>query len=178
MFKHIVKTFLYYIFNIFIMNIPFHFIRDFFIKIILCKYGKGSTLLMNVEIRKGQNISIGVNSIVNARVLLDGRGGKLIIGNNVDIAQDTTIWTLSHDPHSDMHQDIGKDAIIENYVWIGANVTILPGITIKKGAVVGTGSIVTKDVLENEIVAGNPAKKIGMRKSKLKYTLNYKPWFR
>jgi acetyltransferase-like isoleucine patch superfamily enzyme len=178
MFKRTIKSLLYYIFNIFIMNVPFHFIRDFFIKIILSNYGKGSTLLMNVEIRKGQNISIGDNSIVNARVLLDGRGGKLTIGNNVDIAQDTTIWTLSHDPHSDTHQDIGKDVTIEDYVWIGANVTILPGVTVKKGAVIGTCSVVTKDIIENEIVAGNPAKKISIRKSKLNYTLNYKPIFK
>lgn len=44
--------------------------------------------------------------------------------------------------------------------WIGANTTILPGVTIGKGAIVGSGSVITKDVEDNMIVAGNPAKVI------------------
>jgi maltose O-acetyltransferase len=133
---------------------------------------------MGVEFRKGKNISIGNNSIINKKVLLDGRGGKLIIGNNVDIAQETNIWTLEHDVHDDNHKDIGADVIIEDYVWIASRVTILPGVRIGRGAVVASCAVVNKDVLPMAIVGGIPAKVIGTRKSGLEYILNYKPWFK
>ena len=53
--------------------------------------------------------------------------------------------------------------IIGNDVWIGARVIILPGVNVGTGAIIGAGSVVTKDVLPNSIVAGNPAKSIGIR---------------
>ena len=57
-----------------------------------------------------------------------------------------------------------KKVIIKDDVWIGSNVIILPGVTIESGAIIGAGSVVTKDVLKNTIVAGNPAKVIKERK--------------
>ena len=133
---------------------------------------------MGVEFRKAKNITIGYNSVINKKVLLDGRGGQLIIGNNVDIAQETNIWTLEHDVHDDYHTDKGGKVTIEDYVWIASRVTILPGVKIGRGAVIAANSVVTKDVRAMAIVGGIPAKIIGERKSKLKYTLNYHPWFR
>lgn len=133
---------------------------------------------MGIEIRNGRNISIGHNTVINKKVLLDGRGGKITIGNNVDIAQETNIWTLEHDPNDDYHTDKGGDVIIEDYVWIASRVTMLPGVKIGRGAVIASGAVVTKDVPSMSIVGGVPAKKIGERISQLKYTLNYRPLFR
>tara|TARA_B110000259_G_C13913663_1_gene361922 strand:- start:171 stop:653 length:483 start_codon:yes stop_codon:yes gene_type:complete len=160
------------------MFIPFHFIRKSIIKLKFNKVGRNTNFLMGIEFQKPANITIGNNSVVNKRVLLDGRGGKLVIGNNVDIAQETNIWTLEHDVHDDYHLDTGEDVIIEDYVWIASRVTILPGVRIGRGAVVAANSVVTKDVEAMTIVGGIPAKKIGIRKSNLKYSLNYQPWFR
>ena len=160
------------------MYIPFHFIRRFFIKLRLKRVGKGVSFLMGLEIRKGRNISIGNNSVFNSKVLLDGRGGNLIIGNNVDIAQETNIWTLEHDVNSDLHSSSGGDVKISDYVWIASRVTILPGVSIKEGAVVASNSVVTKDVEECMIVGGIPARPLGRRKNKLNYTLHYEPWFK
>ena len=140
--------------------------------------GKQTNFLMGLEIRKGKNISIGNNCVINKKVLLDGRGGNLIIGNNVDIAQETNIWTLEHDVHDDNHKDIGADVIIEDFVWIASRVTILPGVRIGRGAVVASCALVNKDVLPMAIVGGVPAKIIGVRKSGLKYNLNYRPLFK
>ena len=140
--------------------------------------GKQTNFLMGLEIRKGKNISIGNNCVINKKVLLDGRGGKLIIGNNVDIAQETNIWTLEHDVNDDNHKDIGADVIIEDYVWIASRVTILPGVRIGRGAVVASCALVNKDIPPMTIVGGVPARIIGERKSELKYNLNYKPWFK
>jgi maltose O-acetyltransferase len=165
-----------YFFREWIMHIPSHSTRNFFIKKTIEKCGKNTTFLMGVEFRKGKNISIGNNTVINKKVLLDGRGGKLIIGNNVDIAQETNIWTLEHNVHD--HSDVGADVSIEDYVWIASRVTILPGVRIGKGAVVAACSVVTKDVPDMAIVAGVPAKVIGTRESELDYILNYKPWFK
>ena len=140
--------------------------------------GKQTNFLIGLEIRNGKNVSIGNNCVINKKVLLDGRGGKLIIGNNVDIAQETNIWTLEHDVHDDNHKDIGADVIIEDYVWIASRVTILPGVRIGRGAVVASCALVNKDVPPMAIVGGIPAKIIGERKSGLKYSLNYKPLFK
>jgi len=160
------------------MYFPLHFIRLFFIKMQLKSIGRQTNFLMGLEIRKGKNISIGNNCVINKKVLLDGRGGNLIIGNNVDIAQETNIWTLEHDVHDDNHKDIGGDVIIEDYVWIASRVTILPGVRIGKGAVVASCALVNKDVPPMAIVGGIPAKIIGTRKSVLNYTLKYRPWFK
>jgi maltose O-acetyltransferase len=133
---------------------------------------------MGIEIRKGKNISIGNNTIINKKVLLDGRGGKLSIGNNVDIGQETNIWTLEHDVHDNNHKDTGSGIIIEDHVWIASRVTVLPGVRIGKGAVIASGAVVTKDVPPLSIVGGVPAKIIGKRNNALNYTLHYKPWFK
>ncbi len=175
--KSITKLFYFYLLREWVMFIPFHFIRLFFIKRVVGKVGRQSNFLMGLEIRKAENITIGDNCVINKRVLLDGRGGKLIIGNNVDIAQETNIWTLEHDVNDDYHKDIGADVIIEDYVWIASRVTILPGVRIGKGAVVASCALVNKDVPPMAIVGGVPAKIIGTRKSALKYKLNYKPLF-
>ncbi|HMO39154.1 MAG TPA: acyltransferase [Saprospiraceae bacterium] len=167
-----------YIFREWIMYIPSHRIRLFFIKRKLAALGKHTYFLMGVEIRVGKNIFIGSHCAINKKVLLDGRGGKLTIGNNVDIGQETNIWTLEHDVHDDYHRAVGGEVVIEDYVWIASRVTILPGVRIGKGAVIATNSVVTKNVPPMAIVAGVPARQIGVRKSKLLYNLKYKPLFR
>jgi maltose O-acetyltransferase len=167
-----------YLFNRWIMAVPFHAFRLFFVRLQVKRVGKGVTLLMDGEIRKGKNIEIGDHTIINRGVLLDGRGGKLVIGRNVDIAQETNIWTLEHDVHDDYHRDKGGNVTIEDYVWIASRVTILPGVTIGRGAVVASNAVVTKDVLPMTIVGGIPARVIGQRKSQLQYKLHYRPWFR
>ena len=161
-----------------LMYVPLHWFRKMIIKTQLKSVGKHTNFLIGLEFRIAKNISIGDNSVINKRVLLDGRGGNLIIGNNVDIAQETNIWTLEHDVHDDYHATKGDDVIIEDYVWIASRVTVLPGVSIGRGAVIAANSVVTKDVPPMAIVGGIPAKVIGQRKSKLKYNLNYQPWFR
>jgi maltose O-acetyltransferase len=169
-----------YLYNKWFNKIPFAGVRNFFTRFYLT-LGRDSNILMNVEILnselKRRQIQIGDNCVVNARCLLDGRAGKIIIGNNVDIARETNIFTLEHDPHSDIHDSRSGDVMIEDFVWIASRVTILPGVRIGRGAVVASNAVVTKDVEPMAIVAGIPAKKIGVRTSALKYTKKYFPFF-
>ena len=160
-----------------IMWIPIHILRLTYLRLFFKHIGVRTTILRNVRIFSPQNISLGNNTIINTNVFLDGRGGDLIIGNNVDIAQEVNIWTLEHDVNDDFHSTKGGDVIIEDYVWISSRVTILPGVKIKKGAVVAAGAVVTKDVPALTIVGGVPAKIIGIRNNNLTYKLNYQPWF-
>jgi len=165
------------LFNDVITHIPVRWIRVMFFRSLVQKCGNGIGLLRGIEVRQGKNITVGDRAVINKRVLLDGRGGPLVIGEDVDIAQDTSIWTLEHDVNSSTHATIGGEVIIEDHVWIASRSTILPGIRIGRGAVVASCSVVTKDVPEMAIVGGVPAKVIGRRDNPLTYRLNHMPWF-
>ncbi len=176
--KSLLLAFCDYLFREWIMYIPFYSIRRFFLRQTVSQLGDRSFIALGVEIRNGKNILIGEGSVLNKKVLLDGRGGKVTIGRNVDIAQEVNIWTLSHDPQDDTYADKGGEVFVEDYVWIASRATILPNVTLGKGCVVACGSVVTKSIPPMTIVAGVPAKKIGMRASKLNYSFHYRPWFR
>ena len=88
------------------------------------------------------------------------------------------VWTLEHDVSSELHQTTAAPVIIEDHVWIGSRVQILPGVKIGRGAVIAAGAVVTKDVPANEIWGGVPAKRIGIRNNPLTYELHYRPWLR
>ena len=160
-----------------IMWIPLHFVRYWYRKAFLKSLGKGASILRNVEIKKPENVSIGPDSVINSRVLLDGRGGMLRIGASVDIAREAIIWTLEHDIRSETYKAVGGDVTIEDHVWIGCRAIVLPGVRIGRGAVIGCSAVVTKDVPPMAVMGGVPAKQIGVRTNCLQYKLNFKPWF-
>lgn len=175
-FPKIIK-FLHWVVVPYLMAKPSRRLRLYIVKRYFGKVGVNVSILRDVEFLGPNNICISDNVVLNKRVLLDGRGGRLMIGNNVDIGRESNLWTLEHDPNDDYHTTKGGDVVIEDYVWISTRVTILPGVRIGYGAIVATGAVVTKDVPPMSIVGGVPAKVIGERKSDLKYTLNYNPIF-
>lgn len=160
----------------FIMWIPFHPFRRIVLKILMHKYDMSSSVFRNVDIRSPYRITIGNNCNINKQCVLDGRG-NLYIGSNVDIAQQTNIWTEQHDYNSSSFAAVRKAVVIEDYVWIASRATILPGVTIHKGAVVAAGSVVTKDVPPFAVVGGVPARVIGHRQQELRYKLGDRFWF-
>lgn len=146
----------------------------------------------------GKKVQIGKRCVFNFP-------NKISIGNNVSIQRDCTftanaeikigdgviishcvdIFTGEHNYNSDDLKSLPFDeryisspVIIEEYVWIGSHVIILPGVKIGKGAIIGAGAIVTKNVPEMAIVGGNPAKIISYRnKEKFKYLEKQKASF-
>lgn len=124
----------------------------------------------NVSIHPGvylfsiDKLSIGNNVSIHPMCYIDA-GGEIEIGNDVSIAHSTTILSTTHNYNSLAIpiKDQGltsKKTIIENNSWIGAKATVISGVRIHEGSIVGAAAVVTKNVASNTIVAGIPAKKI------------------
>ena len=125
------------------------------------KFGK-STVLSPFRCDYGENIYIGDKSFINFNVSMIDLG-KIKIGNRVLIGPGTGLFTAIHPIDPEIRAtgiEKGVDITLEDDVRIGGNATILPGVTIGKGAIIGAGSVVTKDIPEMTIAAGNPAKVI------------------
>lgn len=106
----------------------------------------------------GKNTVVGERTFINAGCKFQDQGG-IRIGNDCLIGHNATLCTINHaqDP---MHRADMTFApiVIEDKVWIGANVTILQGVTIGEGAIVAAGAVVNKDVAPRTVVGGIPAK--------------------
>lgn len=132
-----------------------------------CHYGKDVKISANVFIRAPEKMKIGDGVFIGSNCSLDALGG-LQIGNCCALASFTTILTVDHHhrgaesiPWDETR--IVKPVLIEDFTWIGMNASILPGVTVGEGAIVGLGAVVPKDVPPRAIVVGNPARVIGYR---------------
>lgn len=159
-------------------HIPLHHARRFFYRLGGIRIGSGSTIHMWANFYNPNNIEIGKDTIIGEGAVLDGRD-KLKIGNHVDIASEVMIYNAEHDINDTLFKAKQAPVIIEDYVFIGPRAIILPGVTIKRGAVVAAGAVVTRDVEENAVVGGVPAKEISKRTLKNpSYKLGRAAWFR
>lgn len=106
----------------------------------------------------GKNIHIGENVFINAGCNFQDQGG-IIIGDNTLIGHNVVFATLNHGFNPNKRSWIYPKAIVVGQnVWIGANATILQGITIGDNSIIAAGAVVSKDVPPNTIVGGIPAK--------------------
>lgn len=106
----------------------------------------------------GKNISIGKDVFINSGCRFQDQGG-ISIGDGTLIGHNVVLATVNHalEPQRNRKNHYAP-IIIGNHVWIGSNVTILPGVTIHDWAVVAAGAVVTKDVPALTVVGGVPAK--------------------
>lgn len=111
-----------------------------------------------LHINYGRHTKIGKNVFINFDCIFLGLGG-ITIEDNVQIAPRVSLLSEGHPLSSQQrHSLVPARILIKNNAWIGTSATILPGVTIGKNSVVAAGAVVTKDVPDNAIVAGVPAK--------------------
>ncbi len=176
-FRNIILEFKVYLLHL-TGYIPCHHWRRFVYRLAGVKIGKGTTIHMETRFYDPKNIRVGDDTVIGEKAVLDGRS-SLIIGNHVAIASEVMIYNSEHDIDDEHFAPALAPVTVEDYVFIGPRVIILPGVKIGKGAVVGAGAVVTKDVPPSAIVGGVPAKIIGERRNKeLHYKLGRARWFR
>ena len=119
---------------------------------------ESTTVLPPLYIDYGKPVAIGRRCFIQQCCTFFGRGG-ITIGNDVFIGPKVNLITINHEVNPDNRSaTYGRPIVIEDKVWIGINSTILPGVKIGYGAIVGAGRVVTKDVPAMTIVAGDPAR--------------------
>ncbi len=135
-------------------------IRELFSKLTESKIDDSFGLFPPFYTDCGKNIKIGKNVFINACCRFQDQGG-IEIGDGSLIGHNVTIATLNHDFNPNKRQNITPSAVkIGKNVWIGSDSTILPGVSIGDGAIIGAGSVVTKNVPSNTVAVGNPTKVI------------------
>lgn len=106
----------------------------------------------------GENINIGKNVFVNHACTFMDRGG-ITLEDHVLIGPKVNLITTNHPENpSERHATVSYPIVIKKGAWIGAAATVLPGVTIGENAIIAAGAVVTKDVPDNVIVGGVPAK--------------------
>ena len=157
----------------FIFHLPIAVLRKIVAKCVLKQCGIGTQFCRHIHLISPHRISIGQNTFINRNVVIDGRKG-VCIGNNTDIGEYTAIWSLEHNTQSSLHSCVGGVTVIGDNCWIAPRTIILPNVKIGNNVVIATGSVVTKDIPDNVVVAGVPAKKIKDRNISGSYRLKYK----
>lgn len=129
------------------------------------KIGDNTRLFSSVKIIGGMDVKIGSNTTIGHQTLLiGGRESSITIGDNCAISTRVNIVTGTHEidvkGNCSAGKDICKSIVIEDGVWIGFNVSILPGVKIGKKSIIGAGSVVVNDIPDHCIAVGNPCKVI------------------
>ncbi len=141
------------------------------------KIGKNFGISRDCEIycqdpENGSQITFGDRVKLNSGVIINAdSGGKIIIGNDVLIAHNVIMRASNHrfDKNDVPILDQGHTPgtiILEDDVWLGAGVLVMPDVKIRKGAIIGAGAVVTKDIPEYSIAVGVPARVIKKRNAK------------
>ena len=130
-------------------------LRDFF-------GGVGENLYIELPLHAnwGRNTYWGDNCYANFNLTLVD-DGDIYIGSNVMIAPNVMIATAGHPIDPDLRRRVAqfsKPVRIGDNVWIGANASIMPGVTIGENSVIGAGSVVTRDIPANVVAVGNPCR--------------------
>ena len=133
--------------------------REALLKKLFGSVGENVWIVPPLTAAVGKYVSIGDGTYANMNLtLIDD--WKITIGKNVLIGPNVTLSTTGHPVHPKHRMDgmYSFPVTIEDNVWIGANVVVLPGVTIGENSVIGAGSVVTKDIPANVVAFGSPCK--------------------
>ena len=143
--------------------IPFNALKEYLIfKLIGLKHGRGTFIDTPFRCDYGNHITVGDNFYANTNcIIIDV--AQVTIGSNVKFGPNVSVITAGHPVHAQIRStayEYGVPITIGDNVWIGAGAIILPGVSIGSDTVIGAGSVVTKDIPEKTVAAGNPCKVI------------------
>jgi maltose O-acetyltransferase len=139
------------------------FLRKWILMLMGMRIGRSSFVDHDIYVKFPWKVRIGFNTTINRGVqFYPGiqSPSKIIIGNHCAIAPNVRFYAAGHDADSIDYSDTGGDIVVGDHVWIGADAIVLQGVCIGEGSVVGAGSLVTRDIPSNVIVAGSPARKL------------------
>ena len=135
-------------------------VRQLLSQITGCEIDASTTLFPPIQINYGKNTRIGKNVFINFDCTFLDLGG-ITIEDNVMIAPKVSLLSEGHPLEPEHRHQLAPGKVhIKRNVWIGAGATILPGVTVGENAMVAAGAVVTKDVPDNSVVGGVPAKVI------------------
>ncbi|MBT5016355.1 acyltransferase [Candidatus Peregrinibacteria bacterium] len=158
-----------YLYNILFLFLEISppFFRNLVFKLLFKKLGKKTFIDYRTYFRYPSKIQIGSHVSVNRGSkffpIQQVKNVEIIIKDHVAIGPDVTIFAGGHDHNYLNLPVVGKTVTIEKYVWIGGKSIILGGVTIGEGAIIGAGSVVSKNIPPYTIAAGVPAKVIKKR---------------
>ena len=143
-------------------------IRSIAMRRFLKHLGKNTVFQLGLRITSADQVSVGSNCNFAQGVFIAG-GGGVLIGDWVGFGPDAKVWSVNHrfdDPDRPWQLQgwTKKPVVIEDDVWLAANVFVMPGVTIGKGAIISAGTVVNKSIPAYAVVSGNPGRVVGWRK--------------
>lgn len=141
---------------------PFSSVRNAVLRVFGAKIGKGVVIKPGVKIKCPWKLNIGDHSWIGEDVWIDNLA-TVSIGDNTCISQGVYFCTGNHNWKVSTFDLMTSPITVDSHTWIAAKSVIGPGVTIKKGALVALGSVVSDDVEAGVIVKGNPAIQVGVR---------------
>ena len=140
------------------------FVRWVFFKFALKRLGRNSLIDYKTYLRYPGKISIGDHVAINRGCELYPSfmvsSGWIKLGSHVTLSPNVKLFAIQHDYSTLSMPDIAGPILIEDFAWIGGGSIVMPGVTIGEGAVVGAGSVVTRDIPPYSVAVGIPARVI------------------
>ena len=144
---------------------PYQSLFTLYYRLRLRRCGKNVDFSTTMIIRNPRNIEIGDNCSFSNFVILDGHD-RITIGSNCMFANRAVIATATHDETAEPMNSVMRTSpvTIGSNVWLGVGATVLPGLTIGDGAIIGAHALATKDVPANAVIIGVPGRVVRFRK--------------
>lgn len=147
---------------IFPLTLRSHGIRRLLLKAFGARIAVTVRISSRCRIEYPDNLVIGANSSIGHNCYLQGLD-RIVIGQNVCISDSASVLTGSHDLSSPGFALYTRPVQLEDGVWLAFGATVLPGVTMGRGAVAGAGAVVSRSVGAWTVLVGNPARQVGKR---------------
>jgi acetyltransferase-like isoleucine patch superfamily enzyme len=155
--KKITYCFFILVLNFLLFLFPFNFVRIILLRSAGTRISFSSYIARGIKVDFPWRITIGKNCYISNGVYLDGRGGDITIGDDVDISIDAILFTLTHNITTDNFSLIKGNIIVKDRVWVCARAIILPNSYIRIGAVIGANSVFRGETGPYQLLSGIPA---------------------